>query len=96
MLTNTVTPARPVVKLADDVLAGVGKNDGLFIQHRCTVVAALDLDEAIKVAQMVLRYAERNGIAIPEATADIEQLPPDLFDEEYEGYRPNSAYYGAI
>lgn len=86
MANQTLSPARPIVKLSDDVQAGIAR-DTLHIQHRATVVAALDLEEAIKVAQMVLRYAERFGITIPEAVEDIRSAGEAVIDDE-DGYRP--------
>jgi hypothetical protein len=58
MPTPTVSPARPVVKLADPgLVAGIGKGDRLYVKYQATLQTSLDLDDAIKMAQMVLAYA---------------------------------------
>ena len=87
MLTKTVTPAKPVVKLADhDMVAGISR-DRLHIRYQSTLLAAMDLTDAIKMATVVLDYARRNGISVPEATADMEMLPPNYDWEECGGYQ---------
>lgn len=90
MPTQTVTPTRPIVKLSDrDTVAGIGKNDRLCVQYRATLVATFDLDDAIRMAQMVLRYAERNGINVQAAAADIDAMPQDWQDDEDgDGFAP--------
>ena len=96
MNATTVLPDRPIVKLPDDQYAGIGKHDQLFLQYRNSVTAVLSLDEAIKVAQMVLRYAERQGIAVSEASEDLFRLPSDVLEDEYEGFRPAAYIYGDV
>ena len=96
MTTTTVTPTRPIVKLQDSTLAGMGKDDQLFIQYRNQVQAVIILDEAIKIAQMVLRHAAECGITVPEASDDMFRLPPDMLEEEYQGFKPASYIYGRI
>lgn len=80
---TSIAPTAPRVKLADDTQAGI-KNDTLLIQHRASLVAAMDLSDAIKLAQMVLRHAERCGIDISTAAGDIASAPgTDWDDNEY-------------
>ena len=78
---------KPVVKLSDrDMVAGISRGR-LHIQYQSTLLAAMDLTDAIKMATVVLDYAKRNGISAPEATADIQMLPPDWDWEECGGYQ---------
>lgn len=82
---STVSPAAPRVKLQDDTQAGI-KGETLLIQHRASLVAAMDLSDAIKLAQMVLRHAERCGIDISTAAADVTAEPGVEWDDD--DYRP--------
>jgi hypothetical protein len=81
MLTNTVSPTCPAVKLSDDTQAGI-KGDTLLFQHRASLIAAMDLSDAIKLAQMILRHAERCGIDIHTAAADISAAGEDVIDDD--------------
>ena len=92
MTTKTVLPDRPIVKLPDDQYVGIGKHDQLFLQYRNSVTAVLSLDEAITIAQMVLRYAAKMGIPVPEASDDLYKLPPEVLEEEYAGFTPDGIY----
>jgi hypothetical protein len=86
MPTQTVHPTKPVVKLSEPALvAGIGRGERLYVQYQATLQTSLDLDDAIRMAQMVLSYAARNGIAIPEASADRD-LMGQQWDEDEEGY----------
>lgn len=82
MAASTVSPATPRVKLQDDTLAGI-KGETLLIQHRASLVAAMDLTDAIKLAQMVLNHAQRCGIDISTAADDIAAAGEDVSDDEY-------------
>ena len=86
MTTTMVLPAEPTVKLqGGEVYAGVRRDTLRIQQGYAQYPLSLDLDEAIKLAQFVLRYASENGISVPEASADIALLPPDY--DESDGYR---------
>jgi hypothetical protein len=76
----TVASHRPAVKLSGDTQTGI-KGDTLPIQHRASLVAALDLTDAIRMAQMVLRYAEQCGIDISAAASDISAAGEDASDD---------------
>jgi hypothetical protein len=83
MSTPSVSPARPVVKLSDPgLLAGIGRGDRLYVQYQATQQTSLDLDDAIRMAQMVLAYAERCGISVPEAAADRDMMGQQWGEEE--------------
>ena len=86
MAINTVSPTAPRVKLQDDTQAGI-KGDTLLIQHRASLVAAMDLTDAIKLAQMVLNHAQRCGIDISTAATDVTAEPGVEWDNDNE-YRP--------
>lgn len=84
MTTSTVTRDYPVVKLQDEILAGV-RRDTLYIQQGYgQFPAVLNLTEAIKLATFVLRVAEDAGINVQEAAADVRMLPPD-YDPDVDG-----------
>lgn len=87
MAASTVSPATPRVKLQDDTQAGTQagiKGETLLIQHRASLVAAMDLSDAIKLAQMVLNHAQRCGIDISTAAGDIAAAGEDASDDEYQ------------
>lgn len=79
---TTVTPTRSAVKLQDDTQAGI-KGETLVIQHRASLIAAMDLTDAIKLAQMVLNHAQRCGIDISTAAGDIAAAGEDASDDDY-------------
>ena len=79
---TTVSPTRPAVKLSDDTQAGI-RNNTLCIQYRTQLIAAMDLTDTIKLAQMVLNHAQRCGIDISTAAGDIAAAGEDASDEEY-------------
>jgi len=90
MLTNTVAPARTEVKpqpwpavlpLKNGVTAKFAGNT-VAISYRSQLQSGMDLTDAIKMAQAVLRYAEANGINVQEAADDIRLFPPDWTWEE--------------
>lgn len=82
MATQTVSPTASRVKLQDDTQAGI-KGETLMIQYRTSLVAAMDLSDAIKLAQMVLNHAQRCGIDISTAAGDIAAAGEDASDEDY-------------
>ena len=87
MPTQTVHPTKPVVKLSDPGMVAGISSDRLHVQYQATLIASLDLTDAIKMATVVLDYARRNGIDVGEAARDIEMLPPDYDWEECGGYQ---------
>ena len=80
-----LTVARPnaYVKLSDDQQAQV-RHEQLLIQHRNTLIAALDLTDAIKVAKLVLAHAAYCGIDLSVAADDVAAMD---YDEATE-FRP--------
>ena len=82
MATATVSPTAPRVKLQDDTQAGI-KGETLMIQHRASLIAAMDLTDAIKLAQMVLNHAQRCGIDISTAAGDVAAAGEDASDDDY-------------
>ena len=83
MTAPTVHPAKPIVKLASpDMMAGMDRSDRLCVQYRATLVAVLDLDDAIRMAQMVLRHAERCGIDVGTAAGDVANMPDEWLESE--------------
>ncbi len=77
-----LTVARPnaYVKLTEDMQAQV-RHEQLLIQHRATLIAAMDLTDAIKVARMVLARAEYCGIDLSVAASDVAQMDDAAYDE---------------
>ena len=94
MPTPTVIPTRPVVKLSDPgMVAGIGRGERLYVQYQAKLQTSLDLDDAIKMAQMVLRYAEANGIDVSRAGSEVGAMPQDWWEDQEaeldgDGYEP--------
>jgi len=98
MLTNTVAPTRSevnpqswpaVLPLKDGVTAKFAGNH-VAISYRSQLQSGMDLEDAIRMAQAVLRYAEANGISVSESAADIRLFPPDwTWEECVEGAQRN-------
>lgn len=89
MTTTTVTPDRPLVNptapavmpLKDGVTLRL-RGEFVGLQYRNQLQSGMDLDDAIRMAQAVLRYAEACGISVKESAADIRLFPPDWTWEE--------------
>ena len=90
MPTQTVHPTKPVVKLSDPGLqAGIGRGDRLYVQYQTTLQTSLDLDDAIRMAQMILAYAQRCGIDISAAAASRDMAGEQWCEQEDgDGYEP--------
>ena len=74
--------AKPVVKLSDSGMVAGTSRGRLHIQYQSTLLAVHDLDDAIKVAQMVLDYARSYGIDIATAAADKDAAGEQWFEQE--------------
>ena len=80
MPVSTVARPKSNVKLSDDTQAQV-RNEQLLIQHRNTLIAAMDLTDAIKVAKLVLAHAEYCGIDLSTAASDVAEMDADTATE---------------
>ena len=84
MTTTTVLPDRPLVKpaapavlpLKDGVTVRL-RGEFVGLEYRSQLQSGMDLDDAIRMAQAVLRHAEACGISVKESAADIRLFPPD-------------------
>lgn len=74
MPTPTVARPNAHVKLSDDTQV---RHEQLLIQHRNTLIAALDLADAIKVAKLVLAHAAYCGIDLGAAADDVAEMDYD-------------------
>ena len=80
MPTPTVARPNAHVKLSEDTQAQV-RNEQLLIQHRNTLIAAMDLTDAIKVAKLVLAHAAYCGIDLSTAASDVAEMDADTATE---------------
>jgi len=78
---STQTVARPTTKvnLSGETVATVSEGFGLQIRHGGQLLTALELVEAIKVAKMVLTYAEHYGLTTEDAASDVGQMDEDAY-----------------
>ena len=77
MPVSTVARPKSNVKLSDDQQAQV-RNEQLLIQHRNTLIAAMDLTDAIKVAKLVLAHAEYCGIDLASAAGAVAEMDTEF------------------
>lgn len=71
---QTVTPFGNTVNCADDVTVEVDGAYGLTIHRFGRLQAGLELGDAIRVARLVLAYAERYDLAASAEDAEAEAL----------------------
>lgn len=79
MDTNILTRPTTHVNLADETVATVSDGHGLQIRHGGQLLTAMELAEAIKVAKMVLTYAEHYGLTTEDAADDVGQMDEDAY-----------------
>lgn len=83
MNVSTLPQARSAVKLSDDTQAGF-KGNTLLVQYRSSLIAAMTLTDALKMAHMILAHARQCGVSIPDAASDLSQVPAIDFDSSYQ------------